>query len=132
MMKPGLSIGQSATIRTTVSSDLFAQFEGEVVHPTYSTVSMIYHMEWASRQIILPFLEEDEEGMGGAVSAQHLGPAPEGTHLRIIAELIKYERNIVITKVSVFRDTEIIGTGEVKQVILPKKKIAEMLTNGLN
>jgi fluoroacetyl-CoA thioesterase len=130
-LKPGLNIGQTESLQITVSSDMFAQFEGTVVHPTYSTVSMIYHMEWASRKIILPFLEEDEEGMGGAVSAKHLAPAPEGSKLTIIAELIEYDRNIVITKVSVIRDTELIGIGEVKQVILPKLKIAKMLNNGL-
>jgi fluoroacetyl-CoA thioesterase len=130
-LKAGLRIGQTESIQFTVSTDMFAQFEGIVVHPTYSTVSMIYHMEWASRKIILPFLDEDEEGMGGAVSAKHIAPAIEGTQLTIIAELIKYERNIVITKVSVMDDTELIGIGEVKQVILPKIKIAQMLNNGL-
>jgi fluoroacetyl-CoA thioesterase len=130
-LKSGLNIGQTESIQITVSSDMFAQFDGNVVHPTYSTVSMIYHMEWASRKIILPFLEEDEEGMGGAVSAKHLAPAPEGSKLTIIAELIEYDRNIVITKVSVFRDTELIGIGEIKQVILPKRKITKMLNNGL-
>jgi fluoroacetyl-CoA thioesterase len=130
-LKSGLNIGQTESIQITVSSDMFAQFDGIVVHPTYSTVSMIYHMEWASRKIILPFLEEDEEGMGGAVSAKHLAPAPEGSKLTIIAELIEYDRNIVITKVSVFRDTELIGIGEIKQVILPKRKITKMLNNGL-
>jgi fluoroacetyl-CoA thioesterase len=126
-LKPGLKIGHTATIETTVTSEMFAQFEGKVVHPTYSTVSMIYHMEWASRQILLPFLEEHEEGMGGAVSAKHLAPAPIGSKLMIIAELTKYERNVLITKVSVYRETELIGIGEVKQVILTKKKIAEIL-----
>lgn len=130
-MIPGLIVGQTESIQITVSKEMFAQFEGIVVHPTYSTVSMIYHMEWVSRKIILPFLEDDEEGMGGAVSAKHLAPAPEGTQLTIIAELIDYDRNIVITKVSVLRDTELIGIGEVKQVILPKIKIAKMLNNGL-
>lgn len=131
-MKPGLKVGQTAAIQITVSSEMFAQFEGIVVHPTYSTVSMIYHMEWASRKIILPYLEDEEEGMGGAVSAKHVAPAPEGTKLTIIAELIEYDRNIVITKVSVHRDTELIGIGEVKQIILPKTKIAKLLNNGLH
>jgi fluoroacetyl-CoA thioesterase len=130
-LKSGLNIGQTESIQITVSSDMFAQFDGNVVHPTYSTVSMIYHMEWASRKIILPFLEEDEEGMGGAVSAKHLAPAPEGSKLTIIAELIEYDRNIVITKVSVIRDTELIGIGEIKQIILPKRKITKILNNGL-
>ncbi|HLO12197.1 MAG TPA: hotdog domain-containing protein [Pseudoneobacillus sp.] len=126
-MKPGLQIGQTATIKTQVSAEMFAQFEGEVVHPAYSTVSMIYHMEWASRKIILPFLEEDEEGMGSAVSAKHLAPSPAGSHLTITAKVVQYERNLVVTEVSVFQGTELVGIGEVKQVILSKRKIAERL-----
>lgn len=126
-MKPGLEIGQTATIQTKVTPDMFAQFDEKVVHPAYSTVSMIYHMEWASRKIILPFLEDHEEGMGGAVSAKHIAPSIEGADLTITAELIEYEENIVITKVSVFQETELVGIGEVKQVILPKQKISEML-----
>jgi fluoroacetyl-CoA thioesterase len=126
-MKPGLSIGQTETICIKVSDQMFAQFEGDLVHPAYSTVSMIYHMEWASRKIILPYLEDHEEGMGGEVSAKHLAPSPEGAQLTITAELIEYERNIVVTKVSVFCDTALVGIGEVKQVILPKQKITELL-----
>ncbi|WP_442593564.1 thioesterase family protein [Neobacillus sp. D3-1R] len=131
-MKPGLEIGQTATIQTKVTPDMFAQFDGKVVHPAYSTVSMIYHMEWASREIILPFLEEHEEGMGGAVSAKHISPSIAGDELTITAELIRYDANIVITEVSVFQDTNLVGIGEVKQVILPKQKIAEMLKQQMN
>ncbi|MFD2443974.1 thioesterase family protein [Bacillus sp. CGMCC 1.16607] len=127
-MKPGLEVGQTETIYTKVTPNMFAQFEGNVVHPAYSTVSMIYHMEWASRKIILPYLEDHEEGMGGAVSAKHIAASPEGSQLTIKAELIEYNRNIVVTKVSVFRESELVGIGEVKQVIVPKQKIMEMLT----
>jgi fluoroacetyl-CoA thioesterase len=126
-MKPGLEIGHTETIQVKVTPNMFAQFEGEVIHPAYSTVSMIYHMEWASRKILLPFLEEHEEGMGAAVSAKHVGASPVGSLLTVTAELIQYERNIVVTKVSIFRETKLVGIGEVKQVILLKQQINEML-----
>ncbi|WNS77307.1 thioesterase [Bacillus sp. DTU_2020_1000418_1_SI_GHA_SEK_038] len=126
-MKPGLTAGYSVTIEAVVTREMFAQFEGKMVHPTYSTVMMIYHMEWASRQIILPFLEEHEEGMGLSVSAKHILPAREGSKLNIKAVLTEKKDNKIITDVFVINDTKLIGTGEVTQVILPKAKIKSML-----
>lgn len=54
-MKQGLKLGKEESIEVIVTEDMFASFEGEVVHPVYSTVAMTYHMEWVSRKIILPF-----------------------------------------------------------------------------
>ncbi|BCB02319.1 thioesterase family protein [Bacillus sp. KH172YL63] len=128
-MKPGLAEGHSAAVLTEVTSDMYAQFEGSVVHPVYSTVSMVYHMEWASRKIILPFLEEHEEGMGAQVNVEHMAPAKEGSRLEIKAIVIKYERNIILTEVTVLdrENARVIGKGEVKQVVLAKEKINERI-----
>ncbi|OZM58184.1 thioesterase [Lottiidibacillus patelloidae] len=127
-MKEGMKIGQTATVTATVTPDMFAQFEGKVVHPAYSTVSMVYHMEWAARQIILPYLEDHEEGIGGAVYVKHIAPSPEGSNITVLATLTELKDNIVITKVEAHNEKEIIGKGEVKQVILPKEVIAKKLT----
>lgn len=50
----------------TVTEDMIAAFGGEMVHPVLSTVTMVYYMEWVGRKVILPFLEEGEEGESGA------------------------------------------------------------------
>jgi predicted thioesterase len=126
-MKPGLEIGMKAIKEITVTPEMFAQFEGKVVHPAYSTVSMVYHMEWVSRLILLPYLEEGQEGMGGAVTVKHLVPSPEGTKLIVIAEVIEYDKNILVTRTEVKHESQLVGIGEVKQVILPKTQINERL-----
>ncbi|KOP82347.1 thioesterase family protein [Cytobacillus solani] len=126
-MKQRLKIGDTATVKVIVTPDMFAQFEGKIVHRVFSTVSMVYHMEWASRKIILPFLEEHEEGMGGAVTVKHLAPSTEGSQLIITATVSALEENTVMTKVSVKQGERLVGTGEVKQVILPKGKIDSLL-----
>lgn len=124
-MKPGMEIGREETIEITVTEDMFAAFEGEVVHSVYSTVAMTYHMEWVSRKIILPFLESHEEGMGASVHLKHLAASPLGSVVTLTATLVDLRENVVVTKVSAKNHLGMIGQGEVKQVILPKEKIAE-------
>ena len=128
-MKSGLAVGHTAVVSAEVTPGMYAQFEGNVIHPVYSTVSMVYHMEWASRKIILPYLEDHEEGMGAKVSVEHMAPAKLGSSLDIKANVIKYERNIILTEVTVIdkENGRIIGKGEVKQVVLPKEKIKERI-----
>jgi fluoroacetyl-CoA thioesterase len=122
-VKPGLTEGAAASVQLKVGQEMFAQFGGEVVHPLFSTASMVYYMEWASRKIILPFLEESEEGMGKAVSVRHLAPAAEGSLLNITAEVIRLDQNLIFTSVKAFNGNALMGEGEVTQAILPRSKI---------
>jgi predicted thioesterase len=126
-LKPGLKEGIQKRLTIKVTPSMFAQFEGKVVHPVYSTATMVYHMEWVSRQIILPFLEEEEEGMGAEVSVKHLSPAAEGTELVLEAKVIRLNRNSILTEVTVKAGERFVGTGEVKQAVLPKSKINRII-----
>lgn len=126
-MKPDLTLGTKHSIQITVTNEMFAQFEGELVHPVYSTAMMVYHMEWVSRQIILKVLEETEEGMGAEVKVKHLAPAKEGTVLTLEATVVGIKKNFIITKVLIFSEDRVVGEGEVTQVILQKSKIKTMI-----
>lgn len=126
-MKPGMEVGREETIEISVTEEMFATFEGEIVHPVYSTVAMTYHMEWVSRKIILPFLESHEEGMGASVKLKHIAPSPLDSKVRLTATLDEVRGNFVVTKVKAYNQLRLIGEGEVAQVILPKSIIAEKL-----
>lgn len=128
-MKAGMEIGRKETIEIEVTEDMFASFEGTVVHPVYSTVAMVYHMEWVSRKIILPFLEEHEEGMGGAVKLKHIDASPLHSKVTLTATLMEYKNQQVLTKVEAYNEKGLIGKGEVKQVILPKEEINQKLSS---
>ena len=122
-MKPGLEIGQKREIRALVTADMYAQFEGQLVHPVYSTVSMVYHMEWAARQIILPYLEAHEEGVGAAVTVEHVAPTIAGMEVTAIATLTAFDRSKVVCEVEVINDAGMVaGRGTVIQHIVQKEK----------
>lgn len=122
-MKPGLKQGQSHEFWIQVRDDMRAQFEETVIHPLYATAAMINHMEWASRQLILPYLEEDEEGVGYQINVKHLHPAPVGTMIRICAVVRETSSKRVITTVEAWHETTRIGQGEITQAITDVKAL---------
>ena len=130
-MKNGLQVGDQAEVTATVTPDMFAQFEGNIVHRAYSTVAMVYHMEWASRKLILPYLEEMEEGVGGAVSLKHIYPTAENTVVNVIATVTEITPTCVVTNVEVRNHERVIGVGEVKQGIVLKEDMDEKLRQSL-
>jgi fluoroacetyl-CoA thioesterase len=94
-MKPGLHIGQTAEIEVMVTPDMAAAFEGQRIHPLYSTSSLVHHMELVARKTLLPFLEKHEEGMGTHVEVHHSVLTPIGMKVKLRAT------------VSAIRDTKI-------------------------
>ncbi|TDL35518.1 thioesterase [Jeotgalibacillus sp. S-D1] len=106
---------------------MFAAFNDKVIHPLYSTVSVVYHMELISRQVLLPFLEDDEEGMGAEICVKHLSTAKEGTCIVLNAVVTDISDRIVCTSVeAVDNHRNIIAQGTVKQAVLPKIIIERM------
>lgn len=129
VLREGLRVGTTATAEVTVDPAMFAQFAGETVHPVFSTSSMVYYMEWASRKTILPYIEsEKEEGMGIEVHLRHLAPVGEGLTVEVTACVIDVKRDDVsriVTDVKAYANGICVGRGSVIQAIVPKERIRE-------
>ncbi|MGO0062946.1 thioesterase family protein [Brevibacillus fluminis] len=120
-MKNGLLPGVEATVRITVTEAMLAAFDGEVIHPVLSTVSMIYHMEKAGRAVILPFLEEDEEGCGFAVEIKHVGPAVIGQEVVFRAVCTEVTDTRVVCEVTAHTALGRVGYGSFTQALFKKE-----------
>ena len=121
--------GYEARLTVVVTEAMTVDFEelGRV-HPVYATYWLCKHMEEAGRKIILPFLEDREEGIGSAVSARHLAPAVAGQRLDVVAEHVGTERNRVRVRCRATDEAgELIGEGETEQTILPRERIEELI-----
>jgi len=103
----------------TVTDDMVARFEElGLVHPVYSTWSMVRHMELASRKVILPYLEPGEEALGYSVSVTHLAPTATGSTVTARARLLRIEGNRIVCATSAHNGVTMIGEGTTVQMVV--------------
>ncbi len=118
--------GHRAEVVVTVTDDMVAWFEElGVVHRVYSTWAMVRHLELASRKVILPFLEPEEDAVGHSVSVTHFAPTPVGARVTARATLLRLEGNRIVCALEAFNEREKIGAGENVQIVLPHATLAE-------
>lgn len=122
-MKPGLAPGVTTEVEIDVTPEMAPDYGGKIVHPVYSTWSMIHHMEMAGRKIILPFLDEHEEAVGTHVSAEHTAPARIGRRVRIVAEIEGVRGNKVTCRMTAYCGPRVLGHGKTVQAVLKKERL---------
>jgi predicted thioesterase len=101
--------------------------QGLVRHPLYATWAMVYHMETASRMLLAPYLEPDEEAVGGGVLVKHLRPARVGAPLHVVAKLVRVRGARVYTRAEIHSRGRKLGEGSVLQVVMSRARFAKLL-----
>lgn len=129
-MKTGLEPGIQAEVSFTVSPDMCPAFDGQVVHEVCSTWSIVHYMELAGRKVLLPFLEPHEEGVGSHVTCDHMGPAPLGSGVRVIATASHVGERELTCDCVAFRGERMIASGKTVQRIFPRDVLERILQRG--
>jgi fluoroacetyl-CoA thioesterase len=125
-MRAGLVPGRTAELEIVVTDGMVARFdELGLVHPVYATWMLAKHMEEASRKVILPFLEDDEDAVGHTIDVVHLAPTAVGSRVRVRAVLDRIEGRSVHCSLEAFNERERIGEGRNIQVALPRSRLLE-------
>lgn len=119
-MKPGLQIGNKAELEISVSEAMLATFGQRTVHRLFSTASLVHHMEWVSRQVLEPFLEDHEEGMGYHAEVSHLKPTLPGMKVMLKATVIAIRESKITCEVEAFHARGKIARGSVTQAVVEK------------
>jgi fluoroacetyl-CoA thioesterase len=109
------AVGEEASLEVTVTDGMLVEILGRRIHPVYSTVSMVKHVEEASRLLIEPHLGHDEDGTGYAVSVVHERPARVGERLRVVARATRVEDRECESRVEVLGPNGRVGHGTVVQ-----------------
>jgi len=113
------------TLHITVTDDMTVNFdELGRIHPVYATYWMAKHFEEAGRKIILPFLDDGEQGIGFEVNVKHTASALPGMRVTVTATFDRMEgRRVHATLQATNELGDVIGTGRTTQVILPQARI---------
>ena len=126
-MRPGLKVGVTVDLPAKVEKHMRPHLEGLVRHPLYSTWAMVYHMETAARMLLAPYLEPDEEAVGGGLLVKHLRPARIGAPLHVFAKLVRVKGSRVFARVEVHTRGRLLGEGSIVQVVMSRSRFARLL-----
>ena len=122
-MRAGMTESTVARVDAVVAPDMVATLGGRAVHPVLATARLIEWMEWASRLVILPFLDPTEDAMGYAVSVVHRRPTPVGAAFWAIARFQRRDNTRVVTAVVAHNADGPIAEGEITQVLVPRRTV---------
>ncbi|WP_442601007.1 thioesterase family protein [Paenibacillus sp. KN14-4R] len=126
-MKLVPQVGFSSMLTVTVTEQMRPVFHDQVIHDVMSTVSMIYYMELAGRELLLPLLEEGEEGAGLAMDVKHIGPAVVGQEVTFQATCTDLTSKRLVCEVIAKTDQNMVGKGTFTQAIFQKQDMVDRI-----
>lgn len=110
-------------MRVRVTEQMTARFFDCLIHPLYATFALIEHAEYAARQVILPFLEPDEDAVGSSVAIEHLDATPVGWIVEITAWLAAVEGRTITCRIEARNSNGVIARGTQQQRVVSKQKL---------
>ncbi len=129
-VKPGLAPGVEREVTFEVTREMCPAFDGVVVHQVCATWTLVHFMELAGRRVLIDFLDEGEEGVGSHASCDHLGPAPVGSKVRVVATVTDVTDRELGCDVAAYRGERKIATGRTVQKIFPREVLKRLLGEG--
>jgi len=129
-MKVVFKPGDIKIYEKIVSDQDTAIFQGEMLHPVYSTFALSRDFEWSSRLFFLDMKEEDEEGVGTFLQIEHRSPARIGEGITITATIESITGNELICIIEARSGDRIIAKGKTGQKMLKKEKLKQLFGHG--
>ena len=124
-MKSIPKVGTIGEIQFTVERQHAIDFADEKMPAVLSTPWLIWFLEHAARQAILPILEADESTVGTHVDVQHLAPTPLGQCVTCQARIIHTDGPVVSLQLEARDEHELIARGMHKLRVIRCDRFAD-------
>ena len=125
-MSDTLQPGLTATVRITVDTPRTIGFMGEDLR-VYSTPSLIYDVEVACRELILPHVGEGKDSVGTRVEMDHVGATLLGMWVEITVKLTEVNGPAVTFEFSARDAVEEVARGKHSRFVVGLEKTAQRL-----
>lgn len=123
-----LQKGESITISHIVKNEDVASFQGKVVHNVCSTFTLAREVEWSSRQFVIKYKDDHEEGVGTMLTINHRSPAFVGEKILIEAVVESCISNELICTYKATVGDRLIAEGKTGQKILNKSSLEKIFS----
>lgn len=125
-MKPGLTVGLRHELQFTVTPEMCPHFDGVRVHPVCATWTVVHYLELAGRRVLVPHLEQNEEGVGVHISIDHRSPAVVGSVVTAEAVVQAVSSRRLECRVAALVGQRVIADGLFVQAVTGKEKLARL------
>ncbi len=106
-----IPVGTTGRQRLLVTPETAIDFIGDDRARVLSTPHMIAWMEWAAREAIRPWLEDNEDSLGTVVEVRHLAATPVGMSVEFTATVEEVRGRRVRFRVEARDEKELVGEG---------------------
>jgi fluoroacetyl-CoA thioesterase len=131
MMKSSPKVGTVGEVTFVVESKHAIDFADGKMPAVLSTPWLIWFLEHAAREAMLPLLEAGESTVGVQVDVQHLAATPLGEHVTCRARVIHSDGTLISFQLEAHDEHERIARGVHKLRVIQVARFAERVQRKL-
>ena len=113
-----LEVGLFCEMTCEVTPERSAVTLGSGTLEVLGTPAIAIMVEQICRGMVDPLLEEGQTTVGSKLSIRHIAPTPIGDVVRLRAELVSYEKNVIIFEIKIWDSLELVGEVGHQRVII--------------
>ena len=122
-MKGSINPGTLGVLNFQVTQQHVIDFADEVMPEVLSTPWLVWFLEHAAREAVIPYLENHESTVGVQVSIEHLAPTPVGHHVRCEAKVFSCEGQLISFGFQAYDQDELIARGSHKMRVIEAARL---------
>ena len=121
-------VSETGELSFVVTDQHIIDFADEQMPAVLCTPWLIWFLEHAAREAMLPLLDSDESTVGIRIDVEHLAPTPLGQNVTCTARVIHVDGNVVSFSLKAHDAQEEIARGTHKLSVVHKERLNRRVT----